>query len=336
MHKISHDISNRAKLPEEEALSVAALSIQPAESISRWRQLMDALKTVHVLQISRISDALLGNQPFPEAVDSAEPFVVNVFLNSPDADALKALLTEKSWNGMQAEENGASGYDDPMKTEFVFAQLHAASDQIMKAMAELETLWQVRHEGLEEKLGEIRRSYVCRSLQIASMLFVNNISGKIARGCFEDTPLNEFKSSPLFNQFTFTVPALTEAVELAGVQDRKLYDAADGLYRLMIFSEWDKAYFLYRDVFPPATNALCARLDQVLSLEKHIAGAQARCINLFSKRIAPASETVMDYLELLSRMLMEKSGSMAADEAPAGEYREGFYPARCSDQDTVL
>jgi hypothetical protein len=336
MNKISHDIFCQAMLPVHEALPFTDLSLQPAESVSRWRLQVEGLKSLHVLQISRISDTLINNQPLSEAAGRNEDFAVNGFLNSPDAVALKALLTEKSWHGMQAEENGVSRYDDPMKTEFVFSLLHAANDQIMKVMPELETLWQVRHPGLEEKLGEIRRAYVYWSLQLASMLFVNCISGQIVMDRFEDTPLNAFKSTPLFNQFAASVPALSEAVALAGVHDRKLYDAADELRRLMIFSEWDKAYLLYRDVFPPATNALCARLDQVISLEKRIACAQARCINLFNERIAPASETMMDYLGLLSRMLAEKSGSMAADEAPAGESREGFYPARCSDQDTVL
>jgi hypothetical protein len=312
MHKISCDTSNQALLPDQKTLRYTALFQQLTESVSRWGQLVEGLKSAHILQITRISEALLGNRPFSESVDSGENLVVNTFLNSSDADALKTLLTEKSWEDLKAEENGASWNDNPMKTEMLFAQLHAANDQIMKVKTELETLWQVRHEGLEEKLSEIRRSYVCWSLQIANMLFVNNLMGKkIVKDQFEDTPLNEFKSSPLFSRFASVVPALTEAVELAGVQDRKLYDAADELNRLVMFSQWDKAYLLYRDVFPPATNALCARLDQIISLEKSILGAQARSINLFSERIAPASETVMDSLEMLSRMLMEKSGKMA-------------------------
>jgi hypothetical protein len=311
MHKIPHDTSSQVALPDQEMRCYTGLFQQLAASISRWRQLVEGLKTAHVLQISRISDALLSNRPFSESVDSNENFVVNAFLDSPDADALKTVLTEKSWEDLKAEENGVSWNDNPMKTEMLFAQLHAANDQIMKAKTELETLWQVRHEGLEEKLGEIRRSYVCWSLQIASMLFVNCISGKIARDCFEDTPLNEFKASPLYNQFAPMVPALKEAVELAGVQDRKLYDAAEELYRLVMFSQWDKAYLLYREVFPASTNALCAWLDQVILLEKKIVAAQAGSINLFSERIAPASEIVMDSLERLSRMLMEKIENMA-------------------------
>jgi len=311
MNTISHDDSKQAMPPEEGTLSVEALSMRPAESILRWRQLMEGLKTVHVLQISRISDALLGNQPLSEAVVSNEDFVVNVFLNSPDADALKAVLIEKSWEGPQTEETGVSWNDNSIIIEMLFAQLHAANERIVNAKTELESLWQVRHDGLEEKLCEIKRIYVCWSLQIANLLFVNNLMGKkIVKDRFEDTPLNEFKSSPLFSRFASVVPDLTEAVELAGVHDRKLYEAAGELNRLVMISQWDKSYLLYREVFPPAINALCDRLDQVSALEKSIVSAQARCINLFSERIAPASETVEDSLELFSRMLLEKREKM--------------------------
>lgn len=190
MNIIAHDISMRAAIPEEETLCHTALFRQQAESISRWRQLVDGLKTVHVLQISRISDALINNQPLSEAVDSHESFAVDVFLNSPDADALKTVLSEKSRNDLKAEEHSASGNNDLIKIEMLFAQLHAANDQIMNAKSELETLWQVRHEGFEEKLCAIRRSYVNWSLQIANMLFVNKMDSlnRITRMLLEKSP----------------------------------------------------------------------------------------------------------------------------------------------------
>ncbi len=307
MNKFSDDISNRTVLPEPQVLCRTALFRRQAESMSQWRQRVEGLKTGHVLQISGISTVLLANRPFSEAVDRNENFVVNAFLNSPDADVLKAVLAEKSWTGLKEVENNFSGNDGRMTTEFVFAQLHMANDQIMKATAEIETLWRIRHEGLKKKLREIRRTYIHWSLQIASILFVNCLPGKIFKDRLEDTPLNEFISSPLYNQFDSTFPALTEAVELAGVQDRKLYDAADEIFRLVMFSQWDKAYLLYRKVFPPATNALCAHLDQLIHLEKSIGEAQVRAINLFSERIAPASEIVVDSLDILIRMLIEKS-----------------------------
>jgi hypothetical protein len=105
---------------------------------------------------------------------------------------LRRLLTEKSWNGLNEDENGASGNENQRNTEMLFAQLQAANDQIMKAKSELETIWQVRHEGLEEKLSEIRRAYICLSLQVANKLFVNKRLGEIIKDRFEDTPLNEF------------------------------------------------------------------------------------------------------------------------------------------------
>ena len=242
-----------------------------------------------------------------EAIDRNENFVVNAFLDSPDVNDLKAVLTEKPWNGLKEEENGGSGNENQMKIESLFSQLHAANEQIMKARKELEAISQVRLEDLEEKMCEIRQTYVRGSLRVANMLCVKSLRGEIVKDQFEDTPLNEFKTSPLFIQFAAIFPALKEAVELAGAQDRKLYDAAVELNRLVMLSEWDKAFLLYRNVFPPSTNALVVPLDQVISLLRHIIEAQTERINLFIERIAPASETVMESLELLMRMLKEKN-----------------------------
>ena len=309
MKTLSFDMSSRVALQLQESACNPDLFRRRQESVLHWRLRVDRLKTCHLLQISKLSHALLSNLSLSEAVDRNENFAVNAFLNSPDAEALKAVLTEKSSKDCSGENDRASGTESRMKTEYLFVQLHAANDQIMNAKTELERIWQVRHEGLKEQLSEIRRTYVNWSLKVANMLFVNGLPEKIVKDRFEDTPLNEFKASLLYNRFE-SVPDLAKAVDLAGVQDRKLFDAADELNRLVMFSEWDKAYLLYRDIFPPSTNALVARLDQVISFEKSIIEAQAKGIRLFSEKIAPASEIMMDSLDLLTRMLLEKREKM--------------------------
>ncbi len=119
-NEIFFDSSYHVALRTQESLRHKDQSRQQAESVLRWRRRVDRLKTEHVSQIFSIRDALLRNRPLSEAIDRNENFVVNAFLNSPDVNALKAVLTEKSRNGLKEEENGGPGNENQMKIESLF------------------------------------------------------------------------------------------------------------------------------------------------------------------------------------------------------------------------
>jgi len=218
------------------------------------------------------------------------------------SDALTQLLAGDMLVGME---------QSLPETGPVIQQLQQAHAALQAADAQIRDIWQPRHEGLAEALDGIKRTQLYWVLKIANMLFIKSGISELLYEELADTPLEEFRTGPVYTRFEGDYPTLVKAVEKAAASNARLWDASYELAGLIMESKWEQARLLYRDVFPPTVKSMSVDLDQVLAMETMALHAQQQVVDLLNDQVRGSSEKALEALSRLQEQVEALSSAKA-------------------------
>lgn len=176
------------------------------------------------------------------------------------------------------------------------AEIASFDRAIQTALGEINQLWRPRHEGLGDGLGALKRTELNWTLKVANMLFVQSSLGELLYEDISETPLEEFKSGPLYAKFAAQVPELKTAVDNCLEANERLYRGVDELDNLAFSSRWDDARLYYRDVFPASIKTIMVELDNVINLENRILYQQDQAARVLETKLKPQAELLIAQL----------------------------------------
>ncbi len=272
------------------ALDAAAQVQGESSRTTRWLAAVNESRTGLRMAMDGLRDGLLENR--------AE---VGLFVDGRD-DSLQTFL-----DSSELKEIGAQLPDFGDR----LSRLQDLHDQLLVSDERLRQIWQPRHEGLAESLAELKRTQLYWALKVANMLFVKSSISELLYEELGDTPLEEFRSGPVYNRLADELPTLTAALNKAAPINERLWDASYELNSLIMSSEWEKARILYRDQVPPAIKAMAVDLDRAISVERRILSDQQKAVALLNGKVKDLADGVIAILDDLDM-------SLAGVEAASG------------------
>ncbi|APG28679.1 hypothetical protein A7E78_13065 [Syntrophotalea acetylenivorans] len=268
----------------EAALDAAAQVQDESSRATRWLAAVNESRTGLRMAMDGLRDGLLENR--------AE---VGLFADGRD-DTLQSFLdsSELKEIGAQLPDFGAR-----------LSQLQELHDQLLASDERLRQVWRPRHQNLAESLAELKRTQLYWALKVANMLFVKSSISELLYEELGDTPLEEFRSGPVYNSLADKLPALNAALNKAAPINERLWDSSYELNSLIMSSEWEQARILYRDQVPPAIKAMAVDLDRVISVERRILSDQQKAVALLNGKVKATADDVIEIFKDLEISLAE-------------------------------
>jgi methyl-accepting chemotaxis protein len=184
----------------------------------------------------------------------------------------------------------------------------------------LEEAWRSRHDGLAPALNELKRTILYWNLKIANTIFIHSSMGELLYEQIEGTPLEQFFASPVYRRYVETFPELESNIASARRTNRKLYEASEELYGLMLVGKWDEVRKHYRDHFPSAIKSIAVDIDRILAIENASLDAQSRAFRIvqedLGKKLAEAAGIIK---ELQDAIRQEREAQQELLQKVAGE-----------------
>ncbi len=269
---------------------VAQTSARQAQEFSEqarlWKERIAATVTGHQKELQLLQASLLRNQSPANAFLAETPNSLREFLSYSDLEQLYLL---------------APG------SQKVVTQLTKQQELLEREGAALQEGWRVRHEGLAPQLEGLKRTLLNWSLKTANMVFIQSSVSELVADELEETPLEEFLASPIYQEFAPQYAPLVETMKSARVTNEKLYRAIYDLDDIMMEGAWEKARLHYRDFFPPLTKSLLVDLDSLLSSENRILKAQKRGIERLNGPLSQASDDAQRLLAQLETSISSRA-----------------------------
>lgn len=198
-------------------------------------------------------------------------------------------------------------------------ELQSIFNELAIASRQLEQMWQPRHEGLAEELDKLKRTLTNWTLKIANMMFVQSSIDELLYEELTDTPIEEFKASPVYKRYAAKLPELKQALEKTSVANEKLYHLANELDDLAFYSKWEEARLFYRDHFPSTIKSIIVDLDQVIAKENQIHRAQKDAIELLNSDLLKIVQRMHSPLVALRSQLADEQNKATLTVAEAAE-----------------
>lgn len=203
------------------------------------------------------------------------------------------------------------------------AQLSALGDanrRLLAASQAVHDQWRPRHGGLSVALQELKRTLLYWNLQIANNIFIQSGIGDLTYEEVGDTPVEEFRKSALYKQYSGEFPDLVRNLDNAAKTNRKLYEATGKLGMLMLTGKWEQVRIHYRDNFPSAIKSMAIDIDNILAVENVAAGAQEKAMTIMNGELRDASQAASTVLATLQKEFAQhvterRAASAAVTEA---------------------
>ncbi|MEZ4483812.1 MAG: methyl-accepting chemotaxis protein [Syntrophotaleaceae bacterium] len=274
------------------ALDAAARVQRESSRMGRWLGAVDQSHTGLRLAMDGLRDALLENRSEVRLFATGRDNPLQRFLSGSELPEIAAQLPELSPR---------------------LAELAQLADRLQVADKNIKQTWRPRHQDLAEALAELKRTQIYWALKLANMLFVKSSISELLYEERGDTPLEEFRSGPVYQRFAETVPDLAAAVNSAAPVNQQLWDDSYALNSLIMGSEWEKARTLYRDKIPPAVKSMAVDLDRVIASERKILRNQQQAVEQLNGEIKTLCQQVFDIFDEVSGRLLALESSSFAD-----------------------
>ncbi len=189
--------------------------------------------------------------------------------------------------------------------------LIAQHQRLLAASQKITAVWQPRHDGLSEALGDTKRAINYWNLKVANTIFIRSSMLDLLPDELADTPIERLRGNSLYLQTAEIFPELQKGIESAAKTNEKLYAAADKLAMLMLSGKWEEVRKHYRDTFPFMIKSILVDIDQVLAIEQQALNAQHQAMEIFSNELKPAESEIGAVLTRLQDQLQQVAESQA-------------------------
>ncbi|MDF1581422.1 MAG: HAMP domain-containing methyl-accepting chemotaxis protein [Desulfuromonadales bacterium] len=277
------------------ALESAVAAEGEAARVTNWIALLDRVKAQQDVAVRQLAEGVIGNSPAVALYLTGTNDPLATLLEDPELDRLLSF--------------SAAG----AQQRFELAQLR---EQLVALDGKIRATWMPRHGELLNDLNELKRSLLYWNLKITNMIFVRSSIGELVYETLADTPLEAFRSGPLFQQYQHEFPQLKQGIERAAATNQSLYAATNLLDSMMLAGNWDQVRKQYRDNFPAMIKSIAVDIDQVLTLENQSVVAQRQTLALLNGELRKANQQLFELLAKLrtdlGKRLTETATAVAA------------------------
>lgn len=200
-----------------------------------------------------------------------------------------------------------------------FTALEVSHQQLLTASQAVHEQWRPRHGGLGVALEELKRTLLYWNLKVANNIFIQSALGELGYEELTDTPLEQFRQSPIYLRFVPEFPELAHNLDNAAKTNGKLYDATSKLGTLMLTGKWEQVRLHYRDQFPTAIKSMAVDIDNVLALENVAVSAQERAMAVMNSELKEASQATATVLLALQQAFEKQIAGRQTESAAVTE-----------------
>ncbi|MHB8708161.1 MAG: HAMP domain-containing protein, partial [Desulfuromonadales bacterium] len=200
-----------------------------------------------------------------------------------------------------------------------FTALEVSHQQLLTASQAVHEQWRPRHGGLGVALEELKRTLLYWNLKVANNIFIQSALGELGYEELTDTPLEQFRQSPIYLRFVPEFPELAHNLDNAAKTNGKLYDATSKLGTLMLTGKWEQVRLHYRDQFPTAIKSMAVDIDNVLALENVAVSAQERAMAVMNSELKEASQATATALLALQQAFEKQIAGRQTESAAVTE-----------------
>ena len=272
-----------------QAMEKASAAEQQSSQIGS--QLLQVQNISNSLDIAmgHLRDEMLQNSPEIHLFDGGEEETIASFIESGSAAELSQLLDlEPSW----------------------VEELSVQYGQFEQTTRKLNELWQPRHEGLAEGLDDLKRTLLYWTLKVANLMFIQSSIDEIIAETLAETPIEEFKSGPVFQRYAGNFPELQQVFDKIIPVNENLYRMAEQLDNLTFSSSWEDARLFYRDNFPPTVKEILVDLDHVVKIENRSLQIQKQAVQLLNSELnRQVGDLQRQFFDIESRLLEKQQAS---------------------------
>jgi methyl-accepting chemotaxis protein len=272
-----------------EALEAALVAEEKAAQISTWINLLDRTTAGQDAAMRQLAEAVINNHETAALYPDGSEQPLKQLLASPDIDPMLSFMHK----------------DMQMLAEFrrLQTQLSDTNQQIIE-------IWRPRHGEMLHELNDLKRTFLYWNLKITNMLFVGSSIGELVYENIEETPIETFRQSPIYQNNYETFPQLKKAFEQLAEMNQTLYVATDRLDTMIFSGDWDKVRQFYRDNFPTLVKSIAVEIDTVLAVENQAESAQQQTMAILNGSLRDANRELFQTLTTLNKELrMALTGS---------------------------
>lgn len=193
-----------------------------------------------------------------------------------------------------------------------FDTLVAQHQKLLAASQKIAAVWQPRHDGLSEALGDVKRTINYWNLEVANTIFIRSSMLELLPEELADTPIERLRSSNLYLETAEIFPELQKGIESAAKTNEQLYKAAGQLATLMLSGKWEEVRKHYRDTFPFMLKSILVDIDQVLAIEQQALNAQHQAMEIFNSELKQAESEIGAVLTMLQEQIQQVAESQAS------------------------
>jgi|GEM_PF-1492615 len=212
-----------------------------------------------------------------------------------------------------SDEAQALAERDPVAGELL-AELEGPHHELHASAHEIEEFWTPRHDGLIEKLMEIRDSH---------RLWAENVSTAIltkAPGVDVQTDpnkcaLGKFMNSDEYKQWTVAFPELDAILKPILEPHRCLHKSAEDINNALALGDVEGAQKVYEEVSLPCLAQVAGALTEAVELEHNVMAAQSEARRILDEKAMPALEATRSKLEELRDHLAQRADNERAAAA---------------------
>lgn len=202
-----------------------------------------------------------------------------------------------------------------------FTSLEASHQKLLTASQTVHEMWRPRHGGLGVALEELKRTLLYWNLKLANNIFIQSALGELGFEELADTPVEQFRQSPVYLRFAPEFPELVHNLDNAAKSNQKLYDATGKLGMLMLTGKWEQVRLHYRDHFPTTIKSMAVDIDNVLALENVVSSAQEQAMAVMNGELKDASQSAA---ETLSELQQSFEKHVAARQTESAAVTQAF------------
>jgi len=272
-----------------EALEAALVAEENSAQISKWINLLDRTTAGQDAAMRQLAEAVINNHETAALYPDVSKQPLKQLLTSPDIDPMLSFMHK----------------DLQMLAEFkrIQTQLSDTNQQIKES-------WRPRHGEMLHALNDLKRTLLYWNLKITNMLFVGSSIGELVYENIEETPIEIFRQSPIYQNYYETFPQLESAFDQLTEMNQALYVATDRLDTLIFSGDWNEVRRFYRDNFPTLIKSIAVKIDTVLAVENQAGNAQQLTMAILRGSLRDVNQELFQNLTTLNKELrMELTGS---------------------------
>lgn len=280
-------------------LAYSSAAQKQAGETTLWMNHLNKTRSEHDEDLRLLAQALLQNKT-REELEAIEP-----------GSALQRILRHPARPQLEAEVP---------ELKDLFATLETQQHKLQTTAAQIQEMWHPRHEGLEQALNDLKRTQIYWALKVANMLFVQSSITALVKENLEDTALEQFRNSDIFERHAPDFDILRTKMDAAAKSNAELWQTANQLNDLMMEAAWEEARVLYRDKIPTLVKSISVDIDTVLQIENYILRSQTQAVNTLNTSLAPQAHQAALTLNGIGSALtaaMDTRGALADESAAA-------------------